>query len=575
MVAGRIPQSFIQELLLRVDVVSLIDSLVPLKKTGANFVARCPFHAEKTPSFSVNQKKQFYHCFGCGASGNAIGFLIAFNHLNFIEAVEALADFAGVDVPRQSSVDDSEGLSKSELERLFQVMERVAHFYVKQLRASDDGRKGVAYLKQRGIEGSIAQDFLLGYAPENWRILLEQFERRELEQVGLLGINEKGEYYARFRNRIMFPIRDKRARIVGFGGRVLDSSLPKYLNSPDTVLFHKSREIYGLNEVIKVNSRPLRILIVEGYMDVLALHQLGLTYSVATLGTAISQVHVELLFRFSSELVFCFDGDNAGRAAAWKALGVVISLLKDGRVVRFMTLPQQHDPDSLVREEGAERFVDRMTHAPVFSDYFFAPYEKDLKAPEAELRSRSIKEVKTYLARLPIGAFRDEMFERLSGLIKRQVVDSDSNLAYKDQQKTYRRRSPRPSLPSLVMAMLLQNPWLVDVVEQKEINLDQLEFEGADKFINILQVIREYKPTNCGLLTEIFRDHADQAIVDKLVSLDLLIPDDGIAIEFADALDKLLAMARAVSTEKLLVRAKQNQLTPEEKKQLLQMLADK
>ena len=574
MVAGRIPQGFIQELLVRVDIVSLIDSLVPLKKAGSNFVARCPFHAEKTPSFSVNQKKQFYHCFGCSVSGNAIGFLIAFKHLGFVEAIEELADFAGMDIPREASADNT-GLSKSELSRLFQVMERVANFYVKQLRSSDHGKKGVAYLKQRGIEGVIAQDFLLGYAPENWRILLDQFEQHELVQVGLLGINDKGDYYARFRNRVMFPIRDKRSRIVGFGGRVLDDALPKYLNSPDTVLFHKSREIYGLHEVIKANARPLRILVVEGYMDVLALHQLGLTYSVATLGTAISQSHVELLFRFSPELVFCFDGDNAGRAAAWKALSVVIPLLMDGRVVRFMTLPQQHDPDSLVRDEGAERFVDRMVYAPIFSDYFFAHYENDLKATEIEIRSRAIKEVRAYLAQLPLGAFRDEMFERLSGFIKRQVVDSDSDLAYQSQQKTYRRKSPRPSLPSLVMAMLLQNPWLIDIVEQKELDLEQLEFEGVDKFISILQVITEYKPANCGLLTEIFRGHADQAIIDKLVSLDLLIPEDGVEVEFGDALDKLLVMARAVSTDRLLVRAREKELTPEEKKRLLQMLADK
>ncbi|MFZ2170476.1 MAG: DNA primase, partial [Methylococcaceae bacterium] len=345
--SGRIPSEFIDELLVRVDIVDLIDSHIPLKKTGANYVARCPFHAEKTPSFSVNRNKQFFHCFGCGASGNAISFLMDFSHLDFVEAVEDLAAFVGIDVPRQSA-GYQVGAKKDDLNSLYVVMEQVAAFYVKQLRTSDEGKKAVEYLKNRGVSGDCASDFMLGYAPDEWKALTGRFNQKLLIEAGLLVNSENGSIYDRFRGRIMFPIRDKRARIIGFGGRVLDDSLPKYLNSPETPLFHKGKEVYGLYELLEKNSKPQRILIVEGYMDVIALAQFGIHYAVATLGTAASQAHLDLLFRFSSELVFCFDGDQAGRNAAWRAIASVFPSLKGGRSCRIMLLPQNHDPDSLV-----------------------------------------------------------------------------------------------------------------------------------------------------------------------------------------------------------------------------------
>ncbi len=319
--SGRIPREFIDELLVRVDIVDLIDSHVPLKKTGANYVARCPFHTEKTPSFSVNRNKQFFHCFGCGASGNAISFLMDFNHLDFVEAVEDLAGFAGIDVPRES-IDYQAGSKKEDLNSLYVLMEQVAAFYVKQLRTGDEGKKAVEYLKNRGVSGDCASDFMLGYAPDEWKALASRFNQKLLIEAGLLVSKEGGQAYDRFRGRIMFPIRDKRARIIGFGGRVLDDSLPKYLNSPETSLFHKGKEVYGLYELLQKNSKPQRILIVEGYMDVIALAQFGIDYAVAALGTAASQAHLDLLFRFSSELVFCFDGDRAGREAAWRVMDI-------------------------------------------------------------------------------------------------------------------------------------------------------------------------------------------------------------------------------------------------------------
>jgi len=345
-VSGRIPREFIDDLLVRVDIVDLIDSHVPLKKTGNNFVARCPFHAEKTPSFSVNRKKQFFHCFGCGASGNAISFLMDFSHLDFVEAVEDLAGFVGIEVPRESIEYQSAGPKKEDLSSLYMLMEQVAAFYVEQLRSSDEGKIAVEYLKNRGVSGDCAGDFMLGYAPNEWKTLAPRFNPKLLLEAGLLVEKDGGQPpYDRFRGRLMFPIRDKRARIIGFGGRVLDDSLPKYLNSPETPLFHKGKEVYGLYELLEKNSKPQRILIVEGYMDVIALAQFGIHYAVAALGTSASQAHMDLLFRFSSELVFCFDGDKAGREAAWRAMEAAFSSLKDGRQIRIMLLPQNHDPD--------------------------------------------------------------------------------------------------------------------------------------------------------------------------------------------------------------------------------------
>ena len=336
--SGRIPREFIDDLLVRIDIVDLIDSHVPLKKAGSNYVARCPFHAEKTPSFSVNRNKQFFHCFGCGASGNAIGFLMDFSHLDFVEAVEDLATFAGVSFPKES-LDYRAGAKQEDLSNLYLVMEQVAAFYSEQLRNNVRAKKAVEYLIARGVSDDVVHNFMLGFAPEDWNALAGRFNQQSLIDAGLLGRNESGRVYDRFRGRIMFPIRDKRARIIGFGGRVLDDSLPKYLNSPETSLFHKGKEVYGLFELLQKKDKPRNILVVEGYMDVIALSQYGVHNAVATLGTAVTQAHLDLLFRFSSELVFCFDGDAAGRAAAWRAIASVFPSLKDGRPIRSSMLP--------------------------------------------------------------------------------------------------------------------------------------------------------------------------------------------------------------------------------------------
>jgi DNA primase len=579
--SGRIPREFIDELLVRVDIVDLIDSHVPLKKTGNNFVARCPFHSEKTPSFSVSRKKQFFHCFGCGASGNAISFLMDFSHLDFVEAVEDLAGFVGVEVPRESIEHQPTGQKKEDLSSLYMLMEQVAAFYVEQLRTSDEGKIAVEYLKKRGVSGDCAGDFMLGYAPDEWKALVSRFNPKLLREAGLLIDKDGAQPYDRFRGRLMFPIRDKRARIIGFGGRVLDDSLPKYLNSPETSLFHKGKEVYGLYELLERNSKPQRILIVEGYMDVIALAQFGIHYAVAALGTAASQAHLDLLFRFSSELVFCFDGDRAGREAAWRAMESAFSSLKDGRQIRIMLLPQNHDPDSLVREEGIDDFIGRVQTAETLSEYFFGHFSNELNLSEMEGRAQLINKARPYLEKLPESVFREMMFAKLkelSGWDHLDVLDNTATLAPKQYPKIERKRpqdKARLSTARVAIALLVQNPRLVELVEQREIDWSGLEFSGVDLFKNILSVIADKNPANQAVLLECYRDAAEEKSIKALALLDLQVSDGEIDKVFSDSLNRLLAQARESGLARLLDKSKVKGLDAQEKELLRKMLSVK
>ena len=571
--SGRISREFIDDLLVRVDIVDLIDSHVPLKKTGNNYVARCPFHTEKTPSFSVNRNKQFFHCFGCGASGNAISFLMDFSHLDFIEAVEDLANFAGIDVQRES-LDINSAYKKDDLSNLYLLMDRVAAFYVEQLRLTP---KAIEYLKARSVKGEIARDFILGYAPDKWNALTEKFDQQLLIDAGLLVIKDDGRAYDRFRDRIMFPIRDKRARIIGFGGRVIDDSLPKYLNSPETSLFHKGKEVYGLYELLEKNSKPQRILIVEGYLDVIALAQYGINYAVAALGTAASQAHLDLLFRFSSELVFCFDGDRAGREAAWRAMESTFSCLKHGRQMRIMILPKNHDPDSLVREEGLSGFTARVQSAQPLSDYFFEHFTEELNLSEMEGRAQLIGKAKPYLEKLPEGVFREMMFDRLKELSGQSSLESLENLVIGDfaKQKPLQFEPSRLSSARVAIALLLQRPSLAEIVIQKDIDWNGLEFRGIQLFKNILEVIGDKKSINTAVLIEHYRDTNEEKSVKALALLDVYVSDDKIEDVFYDALNVLLKQARDLGISKLLAKAQAKSLEMEEQALLIKMLTNK
>lgn len=568
--SGMIPREFIDDLLVRIDIVDLIDSHVPLNKKGNDYWARCPFHSEKSPSFSVSQKKQFYHCFGCGANGNAVSFLIEFSHLDFVEAIEDLANFAGVDVPREALGYQQK---KQDYSEIYSVLEQVAVFYVKQLRNNAQSALAVEYLKNRGLSGDIAKEFSLGYAPKEWNALSSKFDEKLLLEAGVLG-NKDGRSYDRFRGRLIFPIRDKRKRIIGFGGRVLDDSMPKYLNSPETAVFSKSKELYGLSELLDKDSKPKRIVIVEGYMDVLALAQFGISYSVAALGTATSKSHLDLLFRFTSELVFCFDGDAAGRKAAWRAVQEAFPSLKDGRQIRVLLLPEGQDPDSLVREYGAEGLESKIESAQALSDYFFDYLSKDINIETVEGRSLLMAKATPYLEKIPAGFFREMMFGRLGSESSGAALNVLKNPAYKAEQKRFNNSAnlAKASPARMVVALLLQNPQLIDVFEQKELDLAGMTFSGIDVLKEVLLAIEEIKPGNAAVLIEYFRGTANEKVVNTLINWDFFILSDGVEAEFLGAIDLLLLQLDEEKLNFLLSKEKEQGLSLNEKALLKEML---
>jgi DNA primase len=428
--AGLIPQSFIDDLLHRTDILEVVDKRVPLKKSGKNYQACCPFHNEKTPSFSVQPERQFYYCFGCGAGGNAIGFVMNFDHVDFPQAVETLARDAGVEVPREES--KAETRRQSEHAKLLDVLERASKFYQFQLRQHAERKRPIDYLQARGVSGEIARDFAIGYAPPGWDNLIEaigvdEAQQRNLLKAGMVIERNKPEgeaariendkrspYYDRFRDRIMFPIRDSRGRTIAFGGRVLGDDKPKYLNSPETPVFHKGAELYGLYESKKFGDKFSRLLLVEGYMDVIALAQMGIRNAVATLGTATSDRHLTRMFRAVSEVVFCFDGDAAGLNAAWRALETSLPLMEDGRRVRFLFLPEGDDPDTHVRRVGKDKFLEQVEQAVPLEQFFFDKLSEDLDIESIEGKARLSNLAKPLIRQLPKGVYGQLMLDRLS-----------------------------------------------------------------------------------------------------------------------------------------------------------------
>ena len=568
--SGRIPKQFIDDLLLRVDIVDLIDSHVPLKKTGSNYVARCPFHTEKTPSFSVNRNRQMFHCFGCGVSGNAIGFLMDYSHLGFVEAIEDLAAFVGVDVPRED-VKAYVGTDKETSARLYVLLDEVAVFYQEQLRGVE-GKQAIEYLKGRGVSGEVARDFGLGYAPQAWDSLIKRFDRDALIDAGMLVVREDGKVYDRFRGRLMFPIRDKRKRTVGFGGRVLDDSLPKYLNSPETQVFSKSKELYGLSDLLAKHNRPERILVVEGYMDVIALAQYGVSNVVAALGTAMSKGQIDLLFRFAAELVFCFDGDNAGRQAAWKAVEAALPCLRDGRQIKIMLLPQGQDPDSLVRQEGVGEFQARISSATVLSDYFFEYLAGGLGLSTLEGRAQLVSVVRPHIEKIPVGFFKDMMQQRLkalSGVGGAKAVNSPQIKA-----KPVKTSQQRPSLLRKILALLIQHPRLAELVVRQRLSWDGFNFAGQALLDDILQVIALEKPENSAILVEAYRDSAHEKSVTMLAGMELGVPEGGEEAELSGALGQFLRQIRLEKLNGLLLKEGQNGLDDEEKQLLRTLLKE-
>ncbi|HEX6317397.1 MAG TPA: DNA primase [Burkholderiales bacterium] len=441
-----IPDSFKQDLLNRVDVVDVVGRYVKLKKGGANYVGLCPFHGEKTPSFSVSPAKQFYHCFGCGAHGNAIGFLMAYAGMGYVDAVKDLAASAGMQVPESHPRSPEDAAKKEREPDLYAVMEKAMEFYRAELKKSP---RAIDYLKGRGLTGEIAARFRIGYAPDDWQGLkgaFPEYQDKSLVEAGLV-IDSDGKRYDRFRDRIMFPILNARGAVIGFGGRVTGEGEPKYLNSPETPLFEKGREVYGLVQAREAIRNAGRVLVVEGYMDVVALAQFDVGYAVATLGTATSPVHVSKLLRLADELVFSFDGDAAGRKAAWRALEVSLPLAPDNKPIRFLFLPEGEDPDTYIRKNGKEGFEDRVRQAETLSQFLLAQLRSECDLATAEGRARLVSLAKTHLERIPASALKVQLTNELGRLAGLSEEDTRQLLA--PASAPSRPAAPAPARPRL------------------------------------------------------------------------------------------------------------------------------
>jgi len=430
--AGRIPQHFIDQLLNRIDVVDLIDGYVPLKKAGANYKACCPFHNEKSPSFTVSPSKQFYHCFGCGASGSAISFLMEYDHMEFREAIEKLASNAGMEIPEEAQGYQKKSTAIQGID-LYQLMEQVNEFYQTQLRTHTDKQQAIDYLQRRGLSGEIAKRFELGFSPDGWDNLMSVLgstapAQKALLDTGMLTQNEKKRTYDRFRHRIMFPIHDHRGRVVGFGGRVLDqkepqTGNPKYLNSPETPIFHKGSELYGLYAARGAIKDADSVLVVEGYMDVVALAQAGIDNAVATLGTATTPMHLQRLFRHSPNITFSFDGDRAGKAAGWKALETCLPLLQDGYQISFLFLPDGEDPDTMVKKVGKARFEELIKDATPLPDFLIDTLQQQADINRLDGRAKLANLAKPMIRQMPKGVLRSLIIERIAVLTQAAPQD--------------------------------------------------------------------------------------------------------------------------------------------------------
>ncbi|ENP8392307.1 DNA primase [Vibrio alginolyticus] len=584
--AGHIPRSFIDDLLARLDIVDIIDARVKLKKKGKNYGACCPFHNEKTPSFSVSQEKQFYHCFGCGAHGNAIDFLMEFDRLEFVEAIEELASYLGLDVPREQrsggngSFQSGPQASSSEKRNLYDLMGSIAQFYRNQLK-QPASKVAIEYLKDRGLSGEIVQKFGIGYVADEWDLVRKNFGQNKENQDmlvtgGMLIENDKGNRYDRFRGRVMFPIRDRRGRVIGFGGRVLGDGTPKYLNSPETPIFHKGKELYGLYEVLQEYREPPQILVVEGYMDVVALAQYGVDYSVASLGTSTTGDHLQVLFRQTSTVVCCYDGDRAGREAAWRAMENALPYLTDGRQLKFMFLPDGEDPDSYIRQNGKQAFEQQVSNAMPLSEFMFSSLTQQVDMSTKEGMAKLSTLAVPLIDKVPGGTLRlylRELLGRRLGLVdERQLQQLISKQGKEDKRPQPHKEIKRTPMRE-VIALLIQNPQYVSMVPDLT-SVRDLPIPGLSLFVDVLDKCQAHPHINTGQLLEHWRNSQNETLLSRLASWDIPLDEDNQEEIFLDSLDKIIAQCVEKQIENLQAKARSVGLSAEEKRELLALMLD-
>ena len=567
---GRIPREFIDELLARLDVVEVIDRRVPLKKAGKDFKACCPFHNEKTPSFTVSRPKQFYHCFGCGVSGTAITFLMEFEHLSFPEAVEELAGEAGLEVPDTGPARSGDNPTLP----LLEILGEASRYYKDQLRSHRDASTTIAYLKQRGLTGEIAAQFDLGYAPTGWDNLSSTADNEEkldlMVKAGLISKRESGGHYDRFRARVIFPIHDNKGRVIAFGGRLLDEGEPKYLNSPETPVFHKGSELYNLHRARSAIAQQQLSIVVEGYMDVLALAQHGIDHCVATLGTATTTTHLQRLFRLAPSIVFCFDGDRAGRDAAGRALEIALPLLESGRQVSFLFLPDGEDPDSVIRDQGADTFRTLIESATPLPDLLFDTLLNQTDLTRMDGKARLATLARPLVSRVPEGPLRELMQQRLSDLTG--VAPSGlGGLATPPPTVPHKRasaRSKRLSPLATAISVLVQRPQLATGLDLPTAVVEAQDDPGVQLLTKVHGLARENPQLTTASLIERFRGDEQQPTLEKLASRNHLVDDDGLEIFLAETLATLASQSIDDTIAELLRLASERELSGIEKQQL-------
>ncbi|HKS35214.1 MAG TPA: DNA primase [Enterobacteriaceae bacterium] len=570
--AGRIPRVFISDLLARTDIIDLIDARVKLKKQGKNWHACCPFHNEKSPSFTVNGEKQFYHCFGCGAHGNAIDFLMNYDKLEFVETVEELAAMHNLEVPYEAGSGPSQ-IERHQRQNLYQLMDGLNAFYQQSLNqpVAEPARQ---YLAKRGLSSEVTTRFAIGYAPPGWDNVLKRFggngeNRQSLIDAGMLVTNDQGRSYDRFRERVMFPIRDKRGRVIGFGGRVLGDATPKYLNSPETDIFHKGRQLYGLYEAQQHEAEPQRLLVVEGYMDVVALAQYDINYAVASLGTSTTADHIQLLFRVTNNVICCYDGDRAGRDAAWRALETALPYMTDGRQLRFMFLPDGEDPDTLVRKEGKDAFEARMEQAQPLSTFLFNSLmpQVDLSTPDGRARLSTL--ALPLITQVPGETLRIYLRQDLG---KKLGILDDSQLEKlmpKQADNTAVKATPqlKRTTMRILIGLLVQNPELAPQVPPLN-GLDQNKLPGLGLFAELVNTCLSQPGLTTGQLLEQYRGTNEVATLEKLSMWDDIADKDIAEKTFTDSLNHMFDSMLELRQEELIALDRTQGLSSEERREL-------
>ena len=567
--AGKIPRNFIDDLLARTDIVELIDSKVGLKKAGKDYQACCPFHNEKSPSFTVSQDKQFYHCFGCGANGNAISFVMEYDKLEFVDAIEELASLLNLDVPREKGSSSAPERTAAQKRSDYDLMLHTARFYQHQLKHHSNSAAVIDYVKGRGLSGETVKKFMIGYAPSEWEALCQQLgrtkeQKEQLVELKLASEKTPGRQFDFFRDRLMFPIRDKRGRVIAFGGRVMQADQgPKYLNSPETRIFHKGFELYGLYEAKQAHKKLEHVLIVEGYMDVVALAEQGIEYAVAALGTATTSEHMHTLFRTTDKVICCYDGDRAGRDAAWRALENALPYLNDGKALHFVFLPDGEDPDSLVQQEGKTQFEQRLSQADDFTKVLFNKLSQEVDLTLDSGKAKLLSAALPLIEKIPSEFYQENFLEQLGRLIGRTREQLNSRLKTPKQQHAVERKFKITPMRQAI-GILIQHPQLAKSVPHLP-ELAQMNIAGIGLLLRLQERALQKDNANTAVLLESFRDSEDYEPLVKLATWQHQISDERLETVFQNTFKFIEDQCLNYRLETLLIKDKTQGLSSDEK----------